>query len=390
MSRVIDEHRQYLQDSHRVTAYERAIAATVRPGDCVIDLGSGTGVLGLLACRAGARAVYAIEQTGIVGLASDVRDANGFHDRLVFTRGLSTEISLPERADVIVTDQIGRFGFEGNILQYMEDARRRLLVPDARFIPAAITLHVAPVESEGMYRRIEFWDTRPAALDFGTVRHLAANTVYPTRLRAEHLLGAAADGVRLEMATARSERFAFDATLPIERRGVLHGLGGWFSAELTAGVATMSNSPLDPARIRRRQVFLPIERPVSVARGDVVHVRMQVLPEPLMVAWRVRVERQDGSSAVFHHSTLHGMLFTREDLERTRPASRPSLTPRGLARRSILELCDGSRTLAEIEDEVFRRHPDLFDAREQAAVFVAEVVTRYARDASEAAAGGPA
>jgi hypothetical protein len=42
----------------------------------------------------------------------------------------------------------------------------------------------------------------------------------------------------------------------------------------------------------------------------------------------------------------------------------------------VVNLCDSVRTLTEIEDEVFRRHPDLFRNRE-AAVFVAEVVTRY-------------
>ncbi len=384
MSRVIDEHRLYLRDRHRVEAYARAIEAVVRPGDRVIDLGSGTGVLGLLACRAGARTVYAIESTGIIGLASEVRDANGFRDRMVFVRGQSTSVSLPEQADVVVSDQIGRFGFEAGILQYFEDARRRLLVPNARFVPAAITLHVAPVECDRMYGRIDFWDSRPADLDFHSVRHLAANTVYPARLGPEHLLGAPAQGLRLDLATATSERFGFRAMLPVGRPGVLHGIAGWFRAELAAGVpgASMTNSPLDASRIGRRQVFLPIERGVPVTSGDVVTVRVQVLPEQLIVTWSVRVEHGTGALNEFQHSTLRGMLLTRDDVERTRPAFRPSLTPLGVARRSILELCDGSRTLAEIEDEVFRRHADLFATRDRAAVFVAEVVTRYAVRAS--------
>ena len=384
MSRVIDEHRLYLQDRHRIEAFTRAIGAVVRPGDRVIDLGSGTGVLGLLACRAGARTVYAIEATGIVGLASQVRDANDFRERLVFVRGHSTTVSLPERADLIVTDQIGRFGFEGDILQYVSDARLRLLKPNARFVPAAISLHVAPVDCATMYERIEFWDSRPGDFDFHSVRQLAANTVYPARLRPENLLGGPATTLRFDLATAKSERFSFDATLPIERPGVLHGIGGWFSAELAPGVngATMTNSPLDPSRISRRQVFLPIDRPVAVAPNAVVSVRVQVLPEQLMVTWEVRVEHAGGAPQVFRHSTLRGMLFTREDLERTHPSFRPSLTPLGAARRSILELCDGARTLAEIEDEVYRRHASLFASREQSTVFVAEVVTRYARDAA--------
>ena len=72
------------------------------------------------------------------------------------------------------------------------------------------------------------------------------------------------------------------------------------------------------------------------------------------------------------------MLITREDMARTRPQFQPSLTPAGLARRTILELSDGARTVADIESEVFRRHRELFRDHGDAATFVAEVITRYA------------
>jgi len=80
----------------------------------------------------------------------------------------------------------------------------------------------------------------------------------------------------------------------------------------------------------------------------------------------------------FRHTTLRGMLIAREDLTRTSPTYTPMLTAAGEARRTVLRLIDGQRTLAEIEDEVFARHPGLFASPAQAAMFVAEVVTRYA------------
>jgi hypothetical protein len=106
-----------------------------------------------------------------------------------------------------------------------------------------------------------------------------------------------------------------------------------------------------------------------------------------MVSWNVKVyggaseSSQDGSNglkASFLHSTFNGMLLCKEDLLRTQPGFVPKLTPWGKARSSILELCNGVRSLAEIEREIYRRHHDLFPSEAEAAAFVAEVVTRYA------------
>jgi len=71
------------------------------------------------------------------------------------------------------------------------------------------------------------------------------------------------------------------------------------------------------------------------------------------------------------------MLLPREELARTALSFVPKRSPRADARLSVLELCDGVRPLADIEEEVYRRHGDLFRSADEAAIFVAEVVTRY-------------
>jgi hypothetical protein len=140
----------------------------------------------------------------------------------------------------------------------------------------------------------------------------------------------------------------------------------------------MSNSPLATHSINRRNVFFPIDRPVDLEKGDRVQITMQILPSELVVTWDVEVLGDaDTKKARFTHSTFHGMLLCKEDLERTQPHFIPKLSPWGEARRSILDLCDGGRTLAEIEHEVYSHHPELFCSLGEAAAFVAEVITRY-------------
>jgi hypothetical protein len=140
----------------------------------------------------------------------------------------------------------------------------------------------------------------------------------------------------------------------------------------------LTNAPGAPQRINRRNVFLPLREPVPVSAGDGIRLAIFIQPAQLIVRWRVDVVTADG--AVRHStdaSTFQGMMIPREDVARTRPEFQPRLTPAGRARKTVLDLCDGARTLADIESALLDRHPELFADRAGAAAFVAEVVTRY-------------
>lgn len=371
MSIELDAHRQFIADRPRLDAFARAIAATVRPGDVVIDLAAGTGILGLLACRAGAARVYAIEAGAIVGLAGALARANGFADRVRSVHAHSSVAELPERADVVVTDQIGQFGFEAGLVEGLADVRTRMLKPGGRTIPGRVTLFLAPVEAPVFRDGLDFWGSEPAGFSFAPAHEIAVNSGHRFRLEREQLLGMGVAGAVIDLQTVVNGPFDCQATLTASRDGRLDGIGGWFVADLADGVA-MTNAPGDPARIDRRNVVFPIDQPVPLRGGDTVIVSMRIRPSDLLVRWTVDVP--DGRR--FSHSTLGGMLILGDDLKRTHPGSRPRLTGRGVARRTVLELCDG-RPLDAIEREVYDRHADLFDSEVAAQVFVAEVVTRY-------------
>ena len=194
MSRVIDEHRLYLSDAARVSAFAAALADLVRPGDVVLDLASGTGILGLLACRAGAARVYAIDAGGMAAPARAIARRNGLDGRIHVINGFSTHVDLPERADLLVTDQIGRFGFDAGAVEFIADARRRLLKPGARLMPSRIDLAVAPVEAADVGAAVEFWSARPGGFDMEPLREMTANSGHPRTLAADSLLGPVCTG----------------------------------------------------------------------------------------------------------------------------------------------------------------------------------------------------
>ena len=135
-----------LHDDRRTNDFLAALADAVRPGDVVLDIGTGSGVLAIAAARAGARHVYAVEASDIAEAAARVFALNDMEDRITLVAGWSRQIELPEQADLLVCEVIGNEPFEEEILETTLDARRRLLKPGARLIPNALTLLARPVE----------------------------------------------------------------------------------------------------------------------------------------------------------------------------------------------------------------------------------------------------
>jgi protein arginine N-methyltransferase 1 len=363
-----------LADSVRLAAFERAIAVTVRAGDVVIDLGSGTGILGLLATRAGASRVYAVEETSLGGLAREIAAANHVADRIRVVRGWSTWVTLPEMADVVVSDQIGHFGMEAGIFEYFADARRRLLKPEGRMIPSAISWRCAPVECGPLRESVDFWRHRRAGFDLSPVAGPAEGSGYPIMLAPESLLAPAATIASSAIdALPPSGLVSGQAEFQITRDGTFDGIGGWFVAELAPGI-TVTNGPDNDQRINRRQVVLPVT-PISVSPGDRVQLRIRFRPLTLMVEWSVVVAGANGSErARVRRSTFQGMLIAPEDLTSKSPSARPVLSPRGEARRAALDLCDGSHTVREIESALRRAYPEMLPSDADAAAFLAEVL----------------
>lgn len=140
------EHVSMLNDRARTEAYLHAIREVVRPNDVVVELGTGTGVLAVAAAKAGARHVYAIEAGSIGSVAQAVFEANELSDRITLVSGLSTHVSLPERGDVLISEIIGNEPLHERVLESTRDAIKRLLKPEARFVPRTLRIYALPVE----------------------------------------------------------------------------------------------------------------------------------------------------------------------------------------------------------------------------------------------------
>src|SRR5262245_12105603 len=140
-------------DRVRVGAYARAIRAVVRPDDVVLDLGCGLGVLTVLAARAGARRVFAVDVDDSVHYARRVAVDNGVADRVTFFRGRMEEVDLPERPTVIVGDLHGALPLTAGTSAAWNAARAQA-ASDARTIPLSDVVVGQPVRSNSLHSRL--------------------------------------------------------------------------------------------------------------------------------------------------------------------------------------------------------------------------------------------
>ena len=298
----INYHLSMLVDETRTSAYSQAISRVVRPGDVVVDVGCGSGILSFFACRAGARRVHAIESEPVINIAELVAAKNGFQDRITFYNASSFNVELPEPADVIVTETMGTFGFEEGILGSLTDARERFLKKGGRLIPHGVDLFLVPVELPQFYEHVvDFWVNRCQGFDFSPVRHLTVNNFHPLKLHEGTFLGDPLRVQEIEFGEATQTEVKAGFTIHARRQGWLHGLAGWFNAELIPGLS-ISNGPRDKAS-HWGLAFFPIERPVSVDRGNRIDVEMSSSQNGECWHWHISV-----NGLRFEHSSTKGSL----------------------------------------------------------------------------------
>jgi predicted RNA methylase len=95
-----------LRDRRRTEAFRAAITAVVRPGDHVLEIGAGSGILSLFACEAGAATVTAVEVDPVLAdLIAATARANGLHHRMTVINADARESHLPP-ADVVIAELI--------------------------------------------------------------------------------------------------------------------------------------------------------------------------------------------------------------------------------------------------------------------------------------------
>lgn len=327
----IEGHARLLEAEVRTRAYARALRKSVRPGDVVLDLGCGTGVLGLLALRFGAGRVHAVDREPVIRIAQTLARDNGMEDRIRFHACDIRKLSLPEKVDLIVSDFVGADAVSHDLLE-IHRAALPFLKPGGRVVPREVRILLAPVSAPAEHgRRIRFDGWAAEGIRMGTIRALASQRPLPTFRIRRLTAPVTAARFRLDDRRLSIRPVEFDASFRVSGR--MHGVALWVRIDYAPGVS------LDSWRgTHLLPLLYPIPEEVRMNREPVsVHFTFH---RGGGATWRVRTPRHEfiqdtelGSDGAAISASLEAVPEPPEELRTFLPA---------------LKLMDGRRSLSDI------------------------------------------
>ncbi len=269
-------HIPMMNEPKRNDAYRAAIREVVKPDDLVLEIGSGAGLLAMLAAEAGAAQVVSCEMVGEVAEeAREIVARNGFADRVSIvpshSRNLRVGVDLPRRADVLVSEILADDFVGEGALPSLKDAVERLVTPDVRIIPergAAMGLlvggeHIAyllGLDKACGFDVSSFAKFKPWRQAIpGKIPYEAYSDAFPI-IQYDFY-----DVASLEPADKTIE-------VPILSAGRCYGALQWLRVQLTSNVM-YENHPDDTVSVWNKTLY-SFPEPVDVRPGDVLSVRV--------------------------------------------------------------------------------------------------------------------
>ncbi|MEM9682475.1 MAG: tetratricopeptide repeat protein, partial [Pseudomonadota bacterium] len=270
---VSDWHVPMMNDSHRNDAYQAAFERAIGPDTRVLEIGTGGGLLALLAARCGARTVTTCETvTALAETASKIVAANGYEDRVTVVPKHSTDLEvgadLAEPADLMISEILSNeFLYEG-VIPSLTDAKRRLLKPGGQIIPAAGTIKIALLGGEAVtpYLRVDEvcgFDMRV----FNTV--VSRKKIMPAKYFDGELLSDETPAFTFDFVTmddiAPGKKIL---RLPVRKSGLCYGIIQWFHLQMDEETEFENHPTVEtPATSWTYPVYL-FDDPIEVEDGQ--------------------------------------------------------------------------------------------------------------------------
>jgi SAM-dependent methyltransferase len=263
-------HQTLLRDGVRMRAFKDAIRESVKPGDTVLDVGTGSGILAFLAGKAGAGKVTGVDS------AEKVRVHNQL-DNVTLLRADIRDVNI-QPVDLIICELIGMEVTDEGIIGKVGIARK-FLKDGGAIMPSKIDICSVPVETTDIGPG--FWQDI-MGVDYSCV------TGHPTTtqnldLTKSILLSEPEKTGEIDFISGEN-KLQSRGVFTIERGGLFHGMCMYFEAKLSDS-RTLSTSPREELT-HWKQIFLPAKKTMNVRAGDKIAYEIKAILRGTKWKWK--------------------------------------------------------------------------------------------------------
>jgi protein arginine N-methyltransferase 1 len=286
------EQEKMLADRPRMDFYHAAIARHIKPGDRVIDLGTGTGILAAFASRRGAGKVYAIDHSVVLEHAKTLA-AHNHIENVEFVSTHSKDLKLDAPVDVILHEQMGDYLFDEDMVANITDLRERLLKPGGLILPARFELFCEPVKIRDERLVPHLWNMNVHGVDYSCMDRERPQDPHYYHIPAsdlnyvDYFLGDVAPLLSVDLQTLDVAKLCreFHFTRTIKRAGRFDGYVIFFRAMVDDDLSINSN-PLDPGRATNWGYRILRTDPDQFEEGDILATTLTIGHWPEVDTWR--------------------------------------------------------------------------------------------------------
>jgi len=305
---TIELHRKLLGDSIRNKAFQDALKQVIKKNkkQHVLDLGAGTGFLGFLASRLGASQVSLVEYSEETSQLSRKLGTTNKITNVEYLPFHSTEITKPKKADIVISETLGCFALEENLLENMIEAKR-FLKEDGILIPGKVEQFIAPIISSKHHEEIaKSWTniSTEFQLDFSQAKSISLSKMFQRSIGTDEIWNGQKsvkkwDSIDFTTSKQTSKSSAVEWTIQSDKKSKekkgnirIYGFGVWWTAELVPGI-TLSTSPWS-SKTHWEQAYLPLFDPIECQDKDELKVSLiydSNYEEGIDVSWKTQLIR---------------------------------------------------------------------------------------------------
>ena len=244
-------HIEMLLDSERVMSYKNALKNVVTPDSVVVDPGTGTGLLALLAAEAGARKVYAIELDDQMYTIAHKNFLLSTHrTKIELIRGDARNIVLPESVDIVVCEMLHSW--------LVEEAQAPVMLNMRRFLCDGGVMIPSHVEN---YATLGFVDVNQPGCPILSPFHLWENeAIFPTLLADMILVN------KIDLKSFGNLTAACKVMIRIQNSGIANILA------LESRALMFKDNWLSKTQTLFPTIYLPLPKPILVSKGELLHI----------------------------------------------------------------------------------------------------------------------